>query len=36
MKRRKRPLRSPDSALGAALWKESARLTGADFPFPDP
>jgi NAD(P)-dependent dehydrogenase (short-subunit alcohol dehydrogenase family) len=36
MKRRERPLRSPDGALGAALWKESARLTGADFPFPNP
>jgi NAD(P)-dependent dehydrogenase (short-subunit alcohol dehydrogenase family) len=36
MKRREQPLRSPDTALADALWKETARLTGTDFTSLDP
>jgi len=32
LKLRDRPLKNPDSELGAGLWRESARLTGVDLP----
>jgi NAD(P)-dependent dehydrogenase (short-subunit alcohol dehydrogenase family) len=31
-KRRERPLKNPDPALSAGLWRESVRLTGVDLP----